>query len=219
MENIWTSLLSQEIDQADNPYLTFETLFLRLLKRTAPAFHLPWSHVLDVARQAPCLMNVSLHQDLHLLWKRWTKSVTLDEQHCVERILGRDHVRPSDLTKLVSILFKVAESRQVHAFFAGDGYLGDDPKKYIDAFRYEDEDFRAKHVRGVRILYHFTVVETPQECWVLLDSIFEGTWATPHVRDMYVECVGCEVTDIAEWLPEQQEKTTTRTDNRLPKSW
>ncbi|GFT30773.1 uncharacterized protein NPIL_257921 [Nephila pilipes] len=152
-------------------------------------------------------MDVSLHQDLHLLWKRRTKSVTLDEQHCVERILGRDHVRPTDLTKLVSILFKVAEPRLVHAFFAVDGYLGDDPKKYMDVFRYEDEDFRAKHVRGVRLLYHFGVVETPQECRALLDSIFDGTCATPHVRNMYVECVGGEVADIAEWRREQQEKT------------
>ncbi|GFT42661.1 hypothetical protein NPIL_121471 [Nephila pilipes] len=30
---------------------------------------------MQVAREAPCLMDVILHQDLHLPWKRWTKSV------------------------------------------------------------------------------------------------------------------------------------------------
>ncbi|GFS66895.1 hypothetical protein NPIL_60871 [Nephila pilipes] len=60
---------------------------------------------------------------------------------------------------------------------------------------------------GIRLLYYFEVIETLQDCRDLLESIFYDTWATPRVRDMYVECAQGEVADIAEWLWEQQDKT------------
>ncbi|GFQ85954.1 uncharacterized protein TNCT_75481 [Trichonephila clavata] len=84
------NVFTREMEQHDNPYLTFETLFLRLLKRVSHSFHLLWSHVLEVSRQAPYLMDPHLHQDLLHIWTLRSKQATLDEQHCVERILGRD---------------------------------------------------------------------------------------------------------------------------------
>ncbi|GFX62978.1 hypothetical protein TNCV_1100711 [Trichonephila clavipes] len=59
------------------------------------SFHLPGSHVLEWSRQAPYLMYSNLHQDLLKIWTQLSKNDTLDEQHCVERILGRDNVRSS----------------------------------------------------------------------------------------------------------------------------
>ncbi|GFR26534.1 uncharacterized protein TNCT_35771, partial [Trichonephila clavata] len=115
---------------------------------------------------------------------------TLDEQHCVERILGRDNVRSSDLIKLASILQKISDPKTVYEFFAMDGYQGEDPKKYIDLFRYEAEEARGKHVRAVRQLYRSGLVQTPHECRSFLESIFEerapnretGTWSRSKSR-------------------------------------
>ncbi|GFR27977.1 uncharacterized protein TNCT_721981 [Trichonephila clavata] len=152
------------MEQHDNPHLTFETLVLRLLKRVSHSFHLPWSHVLEVSRQAPYLMDPHLHQDLLHIWTLRSKQATLDEQHCVERILGRGNVRSSDLIKLASILQKISDPKTVYEFFAMDGYQGEDPKKYIDLFRYEAEEARGKHVRAVRQLYRSGLVQTPHEC-------------------------------------------------------
>ncbi|GFQ78440.1 uncharacterized protein TNCT_152711 [Trichonephila clavata] len=96
------NVFTREMEHHDNPHLTFQTLILRLLKRVSHSFHLPWSHVLEVSRQAPYLMDSHLHQDLLQIWTLRSKNATLDEQHCIERILGRDNVRSSDLIKLAS---------------------------------------------------------------------------------------------------------------------
>ncbi|GFX64070.1 uncharacterized protein TNCV_1985951 [Trichonephila clavipes] len=172
----WMSLFSREIESNhDNPHLTFETIVMRVLKNVSESFHLPWSHVLELSRQAPYLMDSHLHQDLLKIWTQRSKNVTLDEQHCVERILGRDNVRSSDLIKLVSILHKISDPKAIYEFFAMDGYQGDDPKKYVELFRFDTEDARGKHVRAVRLLYRQEVVNTPQECRSFLESIFDET--------------------------------------------
>ncbi|GFV88328.1 uncharacterized protein TNCV_858811 [Trichonephila clavipes] len=85
-------------------------------------------------------MDSHLHQDLLKIWHQRSKNTTLDEQHCVERILGRDNVRSSDLIKLSGILHKISDPKTVCEFFAMDGYQGDDPKKYVELFRYDAEE-------------------------------------------------------------------------------
>ncbi|GFR08548.1 uncharacterized protein TNCT_17821 [Trichonephila clavata] len=94
-------------------------------------------------------MDSYLHQDLLQIWTLRSKNATLDEQHCIERILGRDNVRSSDLIKLANILHKISDPKTMYEFFAMDGYQGEDPKKYIDMFRYDAEEARGKHVRAV----------------------------------------------------------------------
>ncbi|GFR19496.1 uncharacterized protein TNCT_224161 [Trichonephila clavata] len=198
------NVFTREMEQHDNSHLNFETLVLRLFKRVSHSFHLPWSHALEVSHQAPYLMDPHLHQDLLHIWTLRSKHATLDEQHCVECILGRDNVRSSDLIKLANILQKISDPKTVYEFFAMDGYQGEDPKKYIDLFRYEAEDSRGKHVRAVRQLYRSGLVQTPHECRSFLESIFEGT--CPESRDGYVESVQEQVAEIAEWRREQQTK-------------
>ncbi|GFR32858.1 hypothetical protein TNCT_443291 [Trichonephila clavata] len=85
-----------------------------------------------------------------------------------------------------------------------DGYQGEDPKKYIDLFRYDAEEARGKHVRAIRQLYRSGLVQTPQECRSILESIFDGAY--PEFRDGYVESVQEQVAEIAEWRREQQTK-------------
>ncbi|GFQ88516.1 uncharacterized protein TNCT_117681 [Trichonephila clavata] len=149
-------------------------------------------------------LSSSCAADLLHIWTLRSKHATLDEQHCVERILGRDNVRSSDLIKLASILQKISDPKTVYEFFAMDGYQGEYPKKYIDLFRYEAEEARGKHVRSVRQLYRSGIVQTPHECRSFLESIFEGT--CPESRNGYVESVQEQVAEIAEWRREQQTK-------------
>ncbi|GFQ83698.1 uncharacterized protein TNCT_654591 [Trichonephila clavata] len=200
-------LFAQEIETSDNPHLTYETLVTRILKRVSDSFHLPWSHVLELSRQAPYLMDSNFYQDLLKIWTQRSKNATLDEQHCVERILGRDYVRSSDLIKLVSILNKVTDPKTIYEFFAMDGYQEEDPKKYVELFRYDAQDLRGKHVRAVRLLYRYDVVNSPQECRSFLESIFNGTCTHTEYKDMYVEYVRGQTADLAEWRREQMDKT------------
>ncbi|GFX23053.1 uncharacterized protein TNCV_360671 [Trichonephila clavipes] len=207
--------LSREIECTnDNPHLTFETIVTRVLRRVSESFHLPWSHILELSRQAPYLMDSNLHQDLLKIWHQRSKNTTLDEQHCVERILGRDNVRSSDLIKLIGILHKISDPKTVYEFFAMDGYQGDDPKKYVELFRYDAEDVRGKHVRAVRLLYRDEVVNTPQECRSFLESIFDGTCTNTEYKDMYVEHVRGQLTDMAEWRQQTKKKRPAEEDAR-----
>ncbi|GFU77993.1 uncharacterized protein TNCV_3109301 [Trichonephila clavipes] len=135
------SLFTQEIESTNgNLHLTFETIVTRVLRRVSESFHPQWSHVLELSRQAPYLMDSNLHQDLLKIWTQRSKNTPLDEQHCAERILGRDNLRSSDLIKLISILHKISDPKTVYEFFAMDGYQGDDPKKYVELFRYDAEE-------------------------------------------------------------------------------
>ncbi|GFS79012.1 uncharacterized protein TNCV_4342351 [Trichonephila clavipes] len=137
--------------------------------------------------------------DLLKIWTQLSKNATLDENHCVERILGRDNVRSSDLIKLISILHKISDPKTVYEFLAMDGYQGDDPKKYVELFRYDAQDARGKHVQAVRLLYHHEVVNTPQEYRYFLESVFDGTCTNTEYKDMYVEYVRGQEADMAEW--------------------
>ncbi|GBN19750.1 hypothetical protein AVEN_261820-1 [Araneus ventricosus] len=165
-------LLEEELKRCDNPHLTYETLILRLVKRLLVRFRIPWAYVMEVVRQGPCMLDEELHRVLQDVWNRRKRPVTLDEQHCVERILGRDHVRAADLIKLIGIIHKIADPPVAWHFFAVDGFLGDDPKRYVDAFRYCAEDVQGKHIRAVRLLYDLLKIENPAAMRALLETIF-----------------------------------------------
>ncbi|GFY06416.1 uncharacterized protein TNCV_3652031 [Trichonephila clavipes] len=159
-------------------------------------------------------MDSNLHQDLLKIWHQRYKNTTLDEKHCVERILGRDNVRSSDLIKLIGILHKISDPKTMYKFFAMDGYQGDDPNKYVELFRYDAEDVRGKHVRAVRLLYRDEVVNTPQECRSFLEIIFKGTCTNTEYKDMYVEHVRGELADMAEWRQQTKKKRPAEEDAR-----
>ncbi|GFV34024.1 hypothetical protein TNCV_2065111 [Trichonephila clavipes] len=59
-----------------------------------------------------------------------------------------------------------------------DGYQGDDPKKYVELFRYDAEDVRGQHVRAVRLLYRDEVVHT-QVC----RSFFTKAFSMEHAPE------------------------------------
>ncbi|GBN83080.1 hypothetical protein AVEN_233313-1 [Araneus ventricosus] len=113
------ALLEQELKQCENPHVTYETLVLRLVKRLLLQLNLPWSHVLETVRQGPCLMDEKLLDKLQKMWNRRKRPVTLDEQHCVERVLGHDDNLVGDMMKLASVLNKIADPSDVYHFFSG----------------------------------------------------------------------------------------------------
>ncbi|GBO21319.1 hypothetical protein AVEN_237935-1 [Araneus ventricosus] len=203
------ALLEQELKQCENPHVTYETLVLRLVKRLLLQLNLPWSHVLETVRQGPCLMDEKLHDTLQKMWNRRKRPVTLDEQHCVERVLGHDHNRVGDMMKLASVLNKIADPSDVYHFFAMDGLLGDDPKRYVDVFRYGPEDVQYHHVAAVRFLYAEGHVEHPAAMKEMLEGVLAGEDASDGPRSLYVFYVGGNraVKEIADWRRELEEKS------------
>ncbi|KAG8172493.1 hypothetical protein JTE90_017574 [Oedothorax gibbosus] len=148
-ESLARSLLERIIFDEDesggprNVLVLHETYVIRLFRRLCDAYRVSWNSILETTRQGCCVLDAHLHGMLSELWEtRLSRSVSLDEQNCYERVMGRDHVRLSDLQKLAGTLARVAESKRVWTFFGVDGYLGDDPKRYVDHLRVRDEYVR-----------------------------------------------------------------------------
>ncbi|GFS68907.1 uncharacterized protein TNCV_4569571 [Trichonephila clavipes] len=161
------------------------TIPIRLLRLSSRVRILPSTMVPCLGLVSPSslyLMDSNLHQDLLKIWTQRSKNATLVEQHCVESILCRDNMRSSDLIKLISILHKISDPKTVYELFAMGGYQGDDPKKYVELYRYDAEDARGKHVQAVRLLYHHEVVNTPQECRSFWKVFSMARAPTPSIK-------------------------------------
>ncbi|GFU12449.1 hypothetical protein TNCV_4244221 [Trichonephila clavipes] len=59
-----------------------------------------------------------------------------------------------------------------------DGYQGDDPKKYVELFRYDAEDARGKHIRVVRLLYRYMSLKVGSQLFVPLQHLFSNSHLT-----------------------------------------
>ena len=202
---LMNNLLLQEIQSSDNPYLTTETLLIRILKRMSDLCQISWPIVVNTIRKGNCLLNPNLQKQLFNMWNICTKHVTFEEQYCMERILGHDFVRQTDLLKLAGCLNKIAEKKQVWTFFAVDGFLGDNPKRYVpDSFCIEE--MKSKHAQAVRVMYQ--ELDSPSSIKEALEIIF-NRGIENHV---YIEIVGGwdTVKQIAEWRREQQQKFEAR---------
>ncbi|GFQ87392.1 uncharacterized protein TNCT_687921, partial [Trichonephila clavata] len=120
----------------------------RILKRVSDSFHLPWSHVLELSRQAPYLMDSNFHQDLLKIWTQrskmppWTNNI-------VWNVFGSRLCPIFGFDQIGEHFEQSHDPKTIYEFFAMDGYQGDDPKKYVELFRYDAQDLRGKHVRAV----------------------------------------------------------------------
>lgn len=218
LQQLMTAALVQEIRDERNAHLTYETIVVRILTRLAEAFGLSWNQVVETTRHV--YVPRQLHALLEGMWRERTKPVTLEEQHCVERILGRDYVRATDLIKLAGCVGKFAQhDKDVWRLFAVDGWLGEDPKRYVEALaRGSGEDAKAKHVRVVRQWYREERVKHPVEMKEILEDVFQGgdsTW-----RKEYVEAVGGEeaVKQVVEWLEGKKKKVEGETSRKRSKT-
>lgn len=203
LQQFMTAALVQEIREERNCHLLYETIVLRIVKRLAESFGLPWDQVIETTRHV--YIPQTLHALLERMWSERTQSVSLEEQHCIERILGRDYVRAADLVKLAGCINKFAhQEKDVWLMFAVDGLLGEDPKRYVEVFRCDD--VKAKHVRVVRQWYQEERVRHPVEMKEILQDVFQGgdsTW-----RNEYVEAVGGTkaVKQIVEWFESRRKR-------------
>lgn len=217
LQQLMTAALVQEIREEHNSHLTYETIVVRILKRLSEAFGLPWNQIVETTRHV--YLPRTLHALLERMWRERTKTVTLEEQHCIERILGRDYVRATDLVKLAGCVHKFAnDDKDVWILFAVDGLLGEDPKRYVDALR-SDDDAKAKHVQKVRQWYREERVRHPVEMKEILEDVFQGTDST--WRQEYVEAVGGTeaVKQMAEWVERSKKKKAEgETSRKRPKA-
>lgn len=215
MQGYFLTLFSQELAAVKNPHLTYETIVIRFLKRMAQEhFHVPWSTVQDTIRHGVCFVSLEQQNQLYQLWRERKRPLTFDEQHCVERILGKDYLRPGDVLKLASCFHKLEDGPLKWEWFAVDGYLGDDLKKYTDAFRFYPEDAKYYHAMAVRRLYREMSIQSPDEMRNVLEVIFRASreQLEPLVDEtplkIYLDCVGgwSRVKEMAEWRWDSMEK-------------
>lgn len=182
-------LLSEQLTCSDsNPYLTYETLIIRILKRlTEQHFRLSWTGVLDTIKNNHCVLDTQLHTMLQDMWKMRTKLASVEDQHCMERVMGRDHVKPSDMLKVACVLSKVLpEKTKLYTFFACDGFLGSDLKNYVDVFK--NGDVMSIHFTAVRELYMQANIHDPTDMRRLLKQIFDGKQVDGS--QIYLQVVG-----------------------------
>ncbi|KAG8172724.1 hypothetical protein JTE90_003913 [Oedothorax gibbosus] len=184
-KQLLTDVFVQILQNETNIHLTYETIVIRILKTIAELYRLSWNNVLETTRQIYIdskLQNLLLH-----CWNQRTKVFTLEEQHCIERILGRDHVRISDLIKFAGCAHKVfLKPRDLWWWFGMDGFLGEDPKRYVDSsFRFD----KNRHVEAVRTLLEkcpeITTLDVLKET---IQAIFRGE--EHAARYVYLDTVG-----------------------------
>ncbi|GFU43413.1 uncharacterized protein TNCV_4686781 [Trichonephila clavipes] len=189
----WMSLLAREIERTnDNPHLTFETIVTRVLRRVSESFHLPWVPYLGIVSPSSLFDGFQSAPGF-----AQNMESTLQKYHFGRATLHGMHIG----------------SRQC------DGYQGDDPKKYVELFRYGAENIRGKHVRAVRLLYRYEVVNNPQECRSFLESIFDGTCTNTEYKDMYVDYVLGQLADMAEWRQQTKRSNPLKKTPMMPRNW
>ncbi|KAG8172341.1 hypothetical protein JTE90_017155 [Oedothorax gibbosus] len=205
-----------------------ETFVIRLFQQISVVLRSPWRGILDTTRHGSILLNKHLHRLLYDIWEhRVHHNVSLDETNCYERVMGRDYVRQSDVLKLAGTLARVSsEPKLLWIFFGVDGYLGSDPKRYVDHLKYDADDWRGRHVRAVRHLY--PCVDSPDMMKDTLEAIFKPSDAnnrvTDEMRQDYTNIVGGwdAVRQIADWRHNQNKEkkkraTTTEETGRSKK--
>ncbi|GIX78619.1 uncharacterized protein CDAR_201741 [Caerostris darwini] len=188
--------LLQQVLNTKNPNLTHDALVLRVLQRIAKLAHVSWDDLMDICKQGACRLDSELHELVLDIWEK-RKQPTMDEQHCVERILARDYVRSVDLLKWAQILAKSSVvGKNVWKLFAVDGSVGNDLNKYVDRFRWTD-GIKAIHVSAVRMLYEHC--DTPEQVKSVVENALEQK--EDSLAQVYVDCVGKDNLDeIRKWL-------------------
>lgn len=208
-------VLLEKIKTCVNPYVTYETLVLRVFQDLAHLTHIPWSGILDAVAR-PCVLDSKLHDIILSLWEERKRNTTLDEQQALERLLGHDHVRHADILKLASYLGKPnnGDMKPIWKLFAVDGLSGSELKNYADNFK--RDDFKWQHAQAVRELYAF--VDTPETMKEIVEMAFEGTTTcTGSVAtcvDLYLRMVP-RIKDVKQWkLAQMEEKKGKKTLKR-----
>lgn len=161
-----------EFQSSKNPFLTKETVVARVLHRLAARANVNFPPLDPVPR--PCILDEAAHSLVLDMWEKRRGHLvpSVEEQQCMERVLGRDKVRPSDLIKSAQYLMKNCESNAdtVNLLFAVDGCRGEDVKNYVDTFFCKDDVAKTRHVNQVRIM--LSKLNNPKNVKYILEKVW-----------------------------------------------
>ena len=145
IEQLISGAIHYEVDLNKNPYLTLETIILRLYKKISQ-----YTQVYPSDNEKTILF-AKWHNDILEVYQDYQSKLSQDEKSCFERILSKDSPHAFELTKFAICLHKYNEPFACK-LFAVDGFLSSHPKFYVqDAFSTQF----SKHNDAVRALYEF----------------------------------------------------------------
>ncbi|GFS37513.1 uncharacterized protein NPIL_626081 [Nephila pilipes] len=186
--NLKTAVLnavSYELQKA-NPFVTRQTVHLRVLKHVADFLELPWNYCAD---SKSIFIHPENSKRIDCKWKECLQGnlqPSHDELNAYEKIKSADYIKTLDLAKFISILVrkdvierdptnkeKILRSNDLNVLLAVDGFSGytpNDLKNYINNLKYADDG--DKHTNIVRKMYDMDLLKslsgTDASCIVFL---------------------------------------------------
>lgn len=190
LEELIRCAIHEEVDSTKNPYVTLETIILRLYKKI-----FDYTHVYPNYNDKTLLFQ-NWHDEILTTYESIRSSLSHDERASIERVLSKDCPHPTELIKFACCFHKYNPTLACK-WFAVDGILGTHPKMYVhEAFC---ASF-AKHASAVRALYAYH--SNPEKIKEIIEKAFllnEGDPCPPNLDldfersvALYAEMVGEE---------------------------
>ena len=137
--------VQHEVLQNKNPYLTMETLILRLYNSIHQHTRVEYNTC------DKTILFSRWHEEILNDYESIKSKMPIEDRASVERVLSKDCPHPAELAKFACCWYK-HNPKQVCYWFAVDGILGSHPKTYAqDAFSLKFD----KHNAAVRALYNY----------------------------------------------------------------
>ena len=145
IEMLIEGAIQHEVLQNKNPYLTMETIIMRLYKKIFEYTRVSYNY------SDKTLLFSQWHEEILNSYECIKSNLSYEERACVERILSKDCPHSSELIKFACCWYK-HDPITACKWFAVDGIIGTHPKAYVqDAFSTSFE----KHNSAVRVLYNY----------------------------------------------------------------
>ncbi|KAF8785775.1 hypothetical protein HNY73_011280 [Argiope bruennichi] len=149
-----------------------------------------------------------------------TPAVTNGDNEELEKILAKDYVKPSDMLRFIGILLKretkqtIPTMSKIYELLGVDGYLGNDPKRYVEYLKYSNDDYKKVHVHAIRQMYRDGLCQSPEDVYFVLQTTFGFTnCREPKDEELklhYTNLVGDKLDQISEWKMIQAQEELKR---------
>lgn len=188
IEMLIDGAVQHEVLQNKNPYLTMETIILRLYKKISQYTRVQFY------QNEKTLLFVQYHDEILNAYESIKSRLSHEERATVERVLSRDCPHPNELLKFTCTWYK-HDPASICRWFAVDGIINLHPKYYVqDAFNNNFE----KHNAAVRALY--TYYSNPESIKLIVskaldiegDETYEADPDMDRCLELYVTMVGEE---------------------------
>lgn len=137
--------VQDEILQCKNPYLTMETIVLRLYRKIADRTQVSINFI------EKTILFSNFHDEILTIYQSLQSGMSHDEKIVIERVLSKDTPHPNELIKFANCMYKY-DPASVCRWFAVDGIISTHPKSYVhEAFASSFE----QHNQAVRKLYDY----------------------------------------------------------------